>query len=130
MCLYGQYSGATDSMLKRRLDLAHQEERDGQGFFFCKNGDDFLKLFKNKNFLEYASSRYTLEDYQKMTSKKNNSGITLGSLPKTVCQSRFAPKTKKKINVFFMQNFIRFTNVSAPGTFLGAAQKFRNGDPK
>ena len=32
MCLYSQYSGATDSMLKRRLDLAHQEERDGQGF--------------------------------------------------------------------------------------------------
>ena len=29
-----------------------------------------------------------------------------------------------------MQNFIRFTKVSAPGTFLGAAQKIQNGDPK
>ena len=29
-----------------------------------------------------------------------------------------------------MQNFMTFTKVSAPGTFLGAAQKIQNGDPK
>ena len=62
--------------------------------------------------------------------KKNNSAITLGSLPKTIYQSRFAPKNKEKNNVFLMQNFMTFTKVSAPGTFLGAAQKVQNGDPK
>ena len=31
--------------------------------------------------------------------KKNNSAITLGSLPKTIYQSRFAPKNKEKNNV-------------------------------
>ena len=62
--------------------------------------------------------------------KKNNSAITLGSLPKTIYQSRFAPKNKEKNNVFLMQNFMTFTKVSAPGTFLGAAQKIQNGDPK
>ena len=39
---FTQWSGATDSMLKRRLDLAHQEERDGQGFFLQK----FIQIWK------------------------------------------------------------------------------------
>ena len=95
----------------------------------CKIGDDLLKLLKKKLFgirLIMVCPR----GLSKNDVKKNNSAITLGSLPKTIYQSRFAPKNKEKNNVFLMQNFMIFTKVSAPGTFLGAAPKVQNGDPK
>ena len=97
--------------------------------FLCKIGDDLLKLLKKKTFWNTPHHGMPSRIIKKWRQKKqlcNHFGVS----SKNHIPIEIRSKNKEKNNVFLMQNFMTFTKVSAPGTFLGAAQKVQNGDPK
>ena len=57
--------------VRRQLRNIKKRRTFGESLhFFVQNWRWSFKAFQKQNFLEYASSRYTLENYQKIASKK------------------------------------------------------------
>ena len=124
MCLYSQWSGVTDSMLKRRLDLAHQEERDGQGFFCCKNSfkseNKYFSpepIYSNSNamfFVEEKGSKFQVKR-KKNEKKKHNSSYK--STKRSLQVNKMVSSGAVVAQYFETEGVSHFIHVNSSDTF-------------